>query len=42
MVDDAQRKKYKPSYELLKDWLLTRTMNEPRHTYWWQKPLEVS
>lgn len=39
MVDDAQREKYKPAYDLLKDWLITKTMSKPRDTYWWQKPL---
>ncbi|NEO52709.1 MAG: hypothetical protein F6K54_06225 [Okeania sp. SIO3B5] len=41
MVDDAQREKYKPAYDLLKDWLITKTMSKPRDTYWWQKPLPM-
>ncbi|NEQ36106.1 MAG: hypothetical protein F6K40_07340 [Okeania sp. SIO3I5] len=41
MVDDAQREKYKPAYNLLRDWQLIKTVSKTKiqkATYWWQKP----
>ncbi|MDE5069857.1 MAG: glycosyltransferase family 2 protein, partial [Trichodesmium sp. St4_bin8_1] len=40
MLDDAQRGKYKQAQDLLQDWQLTKTVSNPRHTYWWEKPFE--
>ncbi|MGB3514478.1 MAG: sulfotransferase, partial [Microcoleaceae cyanobacterium] len=44
MLDDAQRKKYKPAHNLLNDGNFQKTISTsgPRHTYWWQKPLSVA
>lgn len=42
MLDDAQREKYQPGHNLLKDWQITETFSKPRNTYWWQKPLAVT
>ncbi|MGD1808715.1 hypothetical protein ACP6PL_25210 [Dapis sp. BLCC M126] len=41
MLDDAQRQKYKPSHNLLKNWQVTETFSKARNTYWWQKPLAI-
>ncbi|MEB3343448.1 sulfotransferase domain-containing protein [Okeania sp.] len=38
VLDDAQRQKYQQAQDLLKDWHLTKTITNARHTYWWQKP----